>query len=440
MRGATAALLLAAAAGASRADGDLDLRPLSQLTLRLAFVDEYTRPYSVPAAPRAMAGSLSLSCEHQAGRPCGPGAGLSLELDSAAALGGWLALATRLRATAGSEGYAPSLEVDRAFLRLHHGPLAAQVGRDVLSLGPAVRTALLLSDHAPPLDAVRLSLDPTGLPFAPEVRVSALWFLARLRGPQTFPGTWVDGARLQLGFFDRLELGGTRLLQYGGEGAPDLGGLWGWVREHFHRQGDGTLSNNRLSLDVALRLPPAETARAYYELAFEDTRHSFDNALRWDTDHLVGLEIPHLDAGPLRRLVAEVGRTAHISQQHGTFRTGMTNAGRVLGAPFGPEVLSVWLCADLALPEVRLTPWFEWLRVSADVYGPDAAGADIIPLARGPREYRQRAGLDAQVALAPGWRLDLRLFGERVDGAAFAPGDVRLGAGAQAALTYTPPP
>lgn len=440
MRGAAAALLLAATAGPARAGGDLDLRPLAQLTLRLALVDEYARPYSVPAAPRALAGSLSLSCEHQQGRPCGPGAGLSLELDSSAALGGWLALATRLRATAGSEGYAPALEVDRALLRVHHGPLAAQVGRDGLSLGPAVRTALLLSDHAPPLDAVRLSLDPTGLPFLPEVRVSVLWFLARLRDPQTFPGTLVDGTRLQLGFFDRLELGGTRLLQFGGEGAQDLGGFWGWVREHFHRQGDGTLSNNRLSLDVALRLPPAETARAYYELAFEDTRHAFDNALRWDTDHLAGLEIPHIDAGPLRRLAAEVVRTAHISQQHGTFLTGMTNGGRPLGAPFGPEVLSVWVSADLALGQARLSPWLEWLRLSANVYGPDAAGADIIPLAAGPREVRQRAGLNAQVALAPGWRLEVRVFGERVDGAAFQDGDVRLGAGAQAALSYAPPP
>jgi len=85
----------------------------------------------------------------------------------------------------------------------------------------------MVSRNAVAQDGLRLQLHPVALPFAPDVRISLLYFIDRLRQPQTFPGTLLDCARAQLDFGQRVQLGGSRMLELGGDGAPDYGGLSG---------------------------------------------------------------------------------------------------------------------------------------------------------------------------------------------------------------------
>src|SRR5438094_740110 len=83
----------------------------------------------------------------------------------------------------------------------------------------------------------------------------------------------LDSARAQLDFGDRVQLGGSRMLMLGGEGAPDYGGFTDFILEHFgrtHETPTGTAENNRLSFDLSVRLPELRGARLYYEIAFED--------------------------------------------------------------------------------------------------------------------------------------------------------------------------
>jgi hypothetical protein len=249
---------------------------VQRLSLRLAGVAEHDRPYSLPVRPRDIAGGIALSCEYQEGRPCGDGVGTALELDSSAGFGSLLTAATRLRAAAGTANFSNELVVDRAYLKFEYGPFAAQVGRDALALGPSVRSALMVSTHAVPQDGIRLQLHPVALPFAPALRFSLFYFLDRLRDPQHFPGTLLDCTRAQIDIADRVQLGGSRLLMLGGEGAPDYGGFPGFILEHFGRtkEGVGTAENN----------------------------------------HLLGVEIRNPRWGPLRRLFLEVEHTGWVSQ------------------------------------------------------------------------------------------------------------------------------
>ena len=437
---ATVASLAGPAAAAPRPD-DLWIDPLERAALLFSAADEYDRPYSVPARPRDLAGFIALSCEYQEGRPCGDGVGTALELDSEAGWGSLLTAATRARASAGTDRYASQLILDRAYLRFTAGPFLLQIGRDALALGPAVRAGLMVSSNAAPQDGIRAQLKPVALPFAPDIRISLLYFLDRLRDPQRFHGTLLDCTRAQLDFWNRVQLGGSRLLQIGGDGAPYYGGFTGFILEHFGRTREGvaqgTAENNRLSFDLAIRIPELRGARLYYEIAFEDTRKAFWNSVRYDADHLVGIELADLKLGAWRRLFIELEHTGWVSQEHSVFNTGMTNAGRTLGSALGPDGTSLWLRADFEAGRLVLSPWVEWLRFSGDQYGSDQTRGVFVTVV-GPIEHRQRLGADTQVALTQSLALSGGVFGERIGNADLVNGSTKYSGGLRAALTWTP--
>lgn len=438
------ALLLA---GAARAELDADragawVRPVDAISLRAQGFEEHDRGYSTAARPRNIAGDVGWSCELQEGRACGGGAGAMAEVDSAAGLGGAVVAATRLRIDLGNHQYEPAVQVDRAYVRAQVGLFGVEAGRDVLSLGPSPRGALLVSRNAAPMDQVRAWVRPFSLPFLdPEaLRVSLLYFIARLRQPQARDGAFVDCTRMQLDLFHgRLALGGSRLLQFGGSGAPavDLGDF---VVEHFVRKYDAggrPLGDNRLAFDAAVSLPELAGTRLYTEATFEDFRSEELNVLRYDTDYLLGADVRALEVGPLRRVFVELAKTGRISQEGLYWLTGWTNAGRTLGSPLGPDGLSLYARAELETPVGPVAPWVEALRFSSDVFTADAGGNAQIA-ARGPVERRERAGLDLAVPVRPAVLLEAGAYVERVVNADFEPGSSRVNGGARVAISWTP--
>ncbi len=419
------------------------LRPLERAALRAVAVDEHDRPYSLEARPRNLAGQIGLSCEFQEGRPCGGGLGLMSELDSSAGVGSWLSGTTRLRFDLGNNRYQPALQVDRAYLKAQLGALAVEAGRDTLALGPSARAAIMVSQNAAPLDQLRAWTRPFALPFldADVLRVSFLYFIARLRQPQTFEGTLVDCTRMQLDLFKRIELGGTRLLQFGGSGAPPVG-FEDFVGLHFSRKYDANkrpFSDNRLALDLAVSVPELAGGRVYLEFGSEDFRNQELNVLQYEADYLIGAEFRALSAGPLRRVLLEVTKSGRLSQEGLYWLTGWTNAGRTLGSPLGPDGLSLYLRAELELPVGRISPWVESVRFSSDTFKDDGRGDGGIQVDQaGPTERRQRAGVDLAIALRRWLQLDANAWVERVTTADLRPGSERLNAGVVATLRYAP--
>lgn len=421
---------------AEQAEGAFWL-PVSRASLGLVGTDDRLRPYSTAELPRTVAGALAFSCERLEGRPCGPGAGLELSLESQAGYKDLLSGFLRLRMDAGSQAHGAGLALDRGGLLLSLGPLALFAGRDVLSAGPGVRTQLTLGHNAAPLDHARALLV---LPLGAPVKLGLLYALAHLRDPQAFPGTLLSVQRAQLELFSRVQLGGTRLLQLGGEGAPGSPlDLWTFLREHFERQPgpDGSgISNNRIGFDVAVDLPELFGSRAYYELVLEDTRKEVGDALRYDADHLFGLEVRALPLGLLTGALLELERTGRVSQEHGQFTCGMTNAGRTLGSPLGPDAWSLFAQLTGQAGAASVSPWVEWVRLDADLYDSfDPGPGGIVLTHRGPRERRVRGGLEGRWRLDPRWAVEAGAWVEQTWREAFVAGADFLTGGVRAALT-----
>lgn len=417
------------------------IAPARRLTVRLGGFDEDARPYSVPARWLGMAGSVSYSCEHQEGRPCGGGGGGLLELDSAAGWGRYVSAFTRLQLMAGSGAWRLRGAVDRAYLNAELGPVAVLVGRDVLALGPGVHTQLLWGDHAPPLDQVRLqTARPLRIPRLP-LTVSALYAVGRLRDPQTFHGTLVTLARLQVAIADQLELGAQQLLQLGGEGAIRYD-FAHFVGEHFTRTGGyggAGGSNRRDSLEAVYTNKWARGLRLYYELAFEDFRKQAVDMFLYDCDHLFGFELPALTRDGHHGLVVELQHNGPFSQEHTYFTTGLTNAGRAVGAPLGPDSWSVYGQSRIDLGRVTLYGWFEWALTASDQWSAQEYGP-IIRIARGVDEQRWRWGLFARVLLHPRLRAEVRALYEHVHNEAFVRRASADHGGVEARITWTPWP
>ena len=419
------------------------LRPLETATLRALALHEHDRPYSLPVRPRNLAGDVGYSCAGAEGRPCGGGLALLPEVDSSAGWGTWLSASTRLRLDFGNNRYAPGVELDRAYLKAQLGPLALEAGRDVIALGPSARAGIQVSRNAAPFDQLRAWTRPFSLPFLdPDaVRVSFFYFLARLRDPQFHEGAFIDCTRMQLDLFRRVQLGGTRLLQFGGSGAPPIG-PGSFITEHFGRYYDakGTpLGDNRLAFDLSVAVPDLLGARFYTELSFEDFRKQELNVFRYDADYLAGAELRAIEAGPLRRVLVEAVKTGRLSQEGLYWLTGWTNAGRTLGSALGPDAFSLELRADLELPFARLSPWVQGVRFFSDTYKDDGqGGGGVVVDQAGPSETRARAGVEVSMPLGPTLRLEANLFVEHVTAPDFVAGTSRRNAGVLAALRYLP--
>jgi capsule assembly protein Wzi len=415
--------------------------PLRRVNVRLGLFSDEERPYSTPDRPLGMIGGVELSCEHQEGRPCGQGGGAVFELDSAAGYGHWISAFTRLQFIAGSNQWEVHGALDRGYINGQVGPVALLIGRDVLALGPGVHTQLIWGDNPAPFDQIRVQTShPLKIPRIP-VTVSALYAVGRLRDPQTFHNTLVTLARLELAIADQLELGAQQLLQLGGDGAVQYG-FGDFLAEHFTRTGNqmgAGASNRRDSLEAVYTNKWARGLRMYYELAFEDFRKHVADMFLYDCDHLVGFEMPALTATGRHGFVVELQHNGPFSQEHSYFTSGTTNAGRVVGAPLGPDSWSLYGQARIDLRRVSVYPWFEWARLSSDLYDAIEHGPVDVIMRRQP-ETRIRIGSNVRWWPFQNLRVDASAFYEDVEAYAFVTGARRGNGGAQILLDWVPQP
>ncbi len=398
---------------------------LDRALVRGAYDDDRPRSYSTFERPRQIAGSIAITCEHDEGRPC-DGLGTLGEIDGSAGIGDYISGTLRVRANAGTQGYDAALAIDRLYVNSQLGPVALELGRDVLVLGPRSRTQLGWGDHAPALDQVRLStVEP--VPLVEGLRGNVLYAVARLRDPQRFTGTLLTASRVQLDIADRVELGAQQLVMLGGDGAAPIGGPIDFVLEHLRRRefsgGATDSSNRRFGGDVSWLVPELRGARLYYQLMFEDIRRArWMDAVRYDADHLFGLELASLGN---HALTVEYHQTGVRAQEHGLRVTGLTNAGRVGGSPLGPDAKSLYVGGRVALPHgVTLYPWLERASLTSDTYAFVEYGP--ISLATlGRREFRTRAGSRARLPLRSGFSVEAEALLEYVTNYGFQRGTVR---------------
>lgn len=404
-------LTLLVLARAVRAD-DLWAVPVERVAVTAGLIEDHPRPYNTPVHPRAVVGDIALSCEHIEGRPCGT-AGY-VELDSQAGYLDWVSLTTRLRSSTDD-----AFTIDRAHLDVQRRLFAVKLGRDVVRLGPAARTALSWGDHPPPLDQVRLDIS---LP-----RLSGTYLVGRARDPQRFPGTLLSVGRGQLDLAP-MSLGIVHMMQVNGEGAPHLG-VVDFILEHFRRRDlsatETDTSNRRFGGDVSMRIVELH-ARLYYILVFEDIRKArLIDATRYDADHLFGVETPWA--------TVEYHVTAARSQEHGVRTTGFTNGGYVVGSPLGPDARSLFVGAHIR----NFTPWLELARLlDRDLEYIDHGPINV--KSEGVDERRYRIGIHAELPLRKDLSVEAEAMYEHVDDFAFEAGATRNNGGVRATLVWLP--
>lgn len=397
--------------------------------------EESARPYSTPARPRPIAGNLSLSCQHREGDPCGDGFNGFLDVDTRAGYGTIVSGTLRLRGQFG-ESTRDQIRINRGHLDFAYWYGAAKVGRDAVVLGPSARTQLSWGDNPPPIDHVSVGTAKP-IPFGSHVGATGFYAIGRLNGPQRYRHPLATIGRGELHIDNAIDLGIVHLLEVEGEGAPDLS-VWEFILEHFHRK-DLTASltdssNRRFGGDISVQLP-ALSARAYYILVFEDIRKKrWMDAIRYDADHLIGIE--HVRPGVV--VLAEFAQTGVRSQEHSVRTSGFTHGGYAVGSPLGPDSTSQYVAARFDRARYSLQPWIEHVQLRTDEYAFIEFGP-IIGARAGHREFRYRVGIDTRIALRKDMWVEADIRYEHVTNFAFVPDDSRNNVGMTASLVWYPP-
>ncbi|MGH9818027.1 MAG: capsule assembly Wzi family protein, partial [Candidatus Acidiferrales bacterium] len=284
-------------------------------------------------------------------------------------VGDWAALAVQPKYFSDPRalGIGPTRNDDPAVLREGSLKLAAfnvalEAGRMSQWWGTGYRGSLLLSDHARPLDMVKLGTEePFRMPGA--LRALGEWkidaFLADLESSPDFPRTRLFGLRIGALPAHWLELGLTRLTQFD----------WPGFGQTFPRavlvaytsganQPGNRETNEQMMLDLRARVPqvpylvpfPAGM-QIYGEIGSEDKWS------KWVPSRgafVAGIYIPQLLAGDtldLRVEYADTDFTRHNANLPGvwynnaTFTTGMRERGFPLGHWIGTDATDLFVRA-----------------------------------------------------------------------------------------------
>jgi len=248
-----------------------------------------------------------------------------------------------------AEGGSPGLQEGYAAFDL--GPVAVSAGRQPFVWGPGHDGGFLLTRNAAPVPTLRLGLTA---PHAFEGWWAWLgtwdfsYLLGRLEPDRVVPKPYLTGLRVLWMPTARLELGASRTILLGGEGRPGLS----WT-DYLAILGGRNIANGPdtsdsiAALDAAytLRFPGGQAARLYAEWAGEDEAHQFHlptkPAVRGGL-YLAGI-------GPGGRFTArgEFAATDVLYDHamwghdfwyaHGTYQSGYTYRGRILGDAMGAD-------------------------------------------------------------------------------------------------------
>jgi len=281
-----------------------------------------------------------------------------------------LSVNNKFYSDADSLGLGNSTQVENRELiaKLSAFNIALEVGRGSLWWGPGYHGALLLTNHAFPLDLIKLESDePFRLPWV--FRSWGEWkinsFLTRLERDRDFRRANVFGLRVSFLPTNWLELGFSRLTQYGGHGQTGNISFPKTIFEVYTKslgpddfQDVDLNTNDQSSLDLRIRIPrvpyliPFPTGmQFYYEMGSEDAFPGSDTPAI-----LVGLYIPQVfphETIDLRieyadtDLTRRTGKTGRQRVWYGNniYVTGLRFKGQPLGHHMGTDAIDVFVRA-----------------------------------------------------------------------------------------------
>jgi hypothetical protein len=242
-------------------------------------------------------------------------------------------------------------------VKISHYNLALEIGRGTQWWGQGYHGSLLLTDHAYPLDMIKFGTEqPFKIPWLESLgdwKINS--FLSRFEVNRDFPRAKLFGLRVTYQPTDWLELGATRLTQFGGRNSPSQqfpNAIWcNYSQTQGQNQGGKCQTNEQGMLDVLVRVPrvpyllpfPAG-AQLYGEFGLEDR-----------VDHpaaLMGIYIPQVFKGDSldfrfefadTDLERQLAGNTNIWYNNGTYTSGMRYKGFPLGHHMGTDGLDFFM-------------------------------------------------------------------------------------------------
>lgn len=239
--------------------------------------------------------------------------------------------------------------------------VTAEVGRGTLWWGPGYHGSLLLTDHAFPLDMIKLgSEEPFRLPWV--FRSLGEWkvnsFLAQLEKDRDFSRAKVFGLRVNYLPTNWLEVGATRLTQFGGRGRDQS-----FPETVFKTYGNppnqsgAAETNEQFMLDIRAKIPAVSYlvpfpsgVQLYGELGSEDKWSKIPIPSRAAV--LGGIYIPQVFSGDTMDLRIEYADTdltrrktgiPEVWYNNGTYVSGLRHRGFPLGHHMGTDAIDVFV-------------------------------------------------------------------------------------------------
>lgn len=258
-------------------------------------------------------------------------------------------------------------ERDGEYVRYDHSYFAGLAGNWQLGVGalsrwwgPGWHSSLALSNNARPVPAVWLTRQQHHAPQSPWLRWLGPWdlrlFVGQLEEERTVPDARLLGARFTFRPHPRLQLGLSRLAQWGGEGRPQgWDALWNTLigRDNGETSGfaDGEDPSNQLAgLDFRWSVPALQQPVSVYgQFMGEDEAGGLPSKL----SSLAGLDIvTELGQGSQRWFIEATDTVAgswlserryNVMYEHGTYKSGFRYYGRNMASTWEGDAQVVTL-------------------------------------------------------------------------------------------------
>ncbi len=236
--------------------------------------------------------------------------------------------------------------LDGSYLALIRGNWVLQVDQAAVWWGPGQQSSLLLSNNARPLPSIRL----TRHGWQPDERSWLRWlgpwsattFLGYGQHNSAVPQTRYWGGRLTLRPVPALELGASRVIQWGGQGRSNgFSTLWDLVS---YDQRDEIPADQRAAIDAAWHLQLAGfPLTVYTELADDDNQSGAPDELLqlWGVrsyfGESTGIHTVNLEYSDTYLTCADQLEAGNCAYQGSLYPEGYRRYGRIIGSGYGAD-------------------------------------------------------------------------------------------------------
>ena len=294
----------------------------------------------------------------------------------------------------------------RVYLRFPVSKFELLIGRDQLFWGTGFRGAIGISDNSPPFDLILL----TGK-FG---RIRGTSFTAQLdrtwhdEGARRYLASrYLAGHRLDCQINDRVEVGVSELILYGGETQAVEWQYFNPILPYYASQYNADKDDNVMFLfEGAIR--PIDGFRLYGEYLMDDVQYvkaNDPNAVAW----LTGLEWNRALESRRLGLRAEYARVNRWAYTHLVQENQFTHFGSIIGHEIGVDADVSYLEGNyLISADARVNLFFELERQGEAEVEDRYAGEDFrsIPFPSGAVERRHGFGVRFVYEPLRSWQLD----------------------------------